>query len=63
MNIRSFGHDALWGSIGGYVGMLIGISVFELPDIIYSGFQFSRYLIRVLDKKLHSKINDAEPSD
>ena len=53
----------MWGSIGGYVGMLLGISVFELPDIILRGFQFSRYLKRVLDKKRHSKTNDVEPSD
>ena len=53
INIRSFGYDAMWGSIGGYVGMVLGISLFQLPNIIYSGFQSLRYVKRLLDKRLH----------
>ena len=33
-NVRSFTTDAMWGSIGGYVGMVLGISFFQLPNLI-----------------------------
>ena len=55
VNIRSFGYDAMWGSIGGYVGMGLGISFFQLPDIIYCGIQFFRNFRRMLHKKQYSK--------
>ena len=43
-NLRSFSYDAMWGSIGGYVGMVLGISLFQLPNVIYAG---SKYLKKV----------------
>ena len=55
VNIRSFGYDAMWGSIGGYVGMVLGISFFQLPDIICCGLQFFRNCRRILHKKHYSK--------
>ena len=55
VSIRSFGYDAMWGSIGGYVGMVLGISFFQLPDIIYCGLQFFRNLRRIVHKKQYSK--------
>ena len=55
VNIRKFGYDAMWGSIGGYVGMVLGISFFQLPDIIYCGLQFFSNLRRIVHKKQYSK--------
>ena len=55
VNIRSFGYDAMWGSIGGYVGMVLGISFFQLPYITYCGLQCFRNFRRMLHKKRYSK--------
>jgi len=30
----------MWGSIGGYVGMVLGISLFQLPNLIYAGIKY-----------------------
>ena len=38
-NVRSFGKASLWGSIGGYVGMILGFSFLQVPDII-SGIMY-----------------------
>ena len=35
-NVRSFGKASLWGSIGGFVGMILGLSFLQVPDIINS---------------------------
>ena len=51
VNIRSFGYDAMWESIGGNVGMGLGISFIQLPGIIYCGIQFFRNVRRILHKK------------
>ena len=32
-NVRSFGKDSLWGNIGGYVGMILGFSLLQLPNL------------------------------
>ena len=45
VNVRSFGFDAMWGNIGGYVGMILGVTLFQLPNIIYSGFHFLKSFI------------------
>jgi len=51
VNIRSFGYDAMWESIAGYVGMGLGISFLQLPCIIYCGIQFFRNFRRILHTK------------
>lgn len=33
-NVRSFGQASLWANIGGYIGMLLGLSLLQVPDII-----------------------------
>ena len=33
-NFRHFEKDDLWASIGGYVGMILGLSFLQLTDII-----------------------------
>ena len=33
-NVRSFGKANLWASIGGYVGMILGFSFLNVPDIV-----------------------------
>ena len=52
VNIRSFGYDAMWGNIGGYVGMVLGISLFQLPDILFNGFQLFKSLKRTLEQRI-----------
>ena len=44
INVRNFGLDSLWANIGGYVGMLLGISCLQLPDLV-------SHLIQYLPKK------------
>ena len=39
-NVRSFGKASLWGSIGGFVGMILGLSLFQLPDIFTGGVDY-----------------------
>ena len=35
-NVRSFGKANLWASIGGYVGMILGFSFLNAPDIVFN---------------------------
>ena len=44
-NVKSFGTVNLWASIGGYIGMILGLSFFQVPDIVSGIFN---YLQRVL---------------
>ena len=34
INTRGFDQESLWGNIGGYVGMVLGYSLLQVPDII-----------------------------
>ena len=46
-NVRSVGKADLWANIGGYVGMVMGISILQLIDIMYdmiTRFQDRYYL-------------------
>ena len=40
INVRSFGRANLWASIGGYVGMILGLSFFQVPDIVFGIFHY-----------------------
>ena len=57
-NVRSFSYDAMWGSIGGYVGMVLGISLFQLPNLIYGGIQS---LKKVTSHHVFSQEETVEP--
>ena len=35
-NVRSVGKANLWASIGGYVGMILGFSFLNAPDIVFN---------------------------
>lgn len=35
-NVRAFGISDLWGDIGGYVGMVLGISIVQLLAILFN---------------------------
>ena len=48
----------MWGSIGGYVGMVLGISLFQLPNLIYAG---SKYLKKVASHRGFSREETVEP--
>ena len=58
VNVRHFSGDAMFGSIGGYIGMILGISFLQLPGIVYYGFEFLKSWNIRQDKI--SKINSAE---
>ena len=39
-NVKSFDTASLWASIGGYVGMILGLSLFHIPDIFTGGVDY-----------------------
>lgn len=57
VNVRSFGFDAMWGSIGGYVGMVLGISLFQLPNLMYNSFHFLKSFKNAVDHNMFLKMN------
>ena len=60
-NVRDFGADSLWANIGGYVGMILGFSLYHAPEVISTIF---RELQTVRTKYLHKKkIKDATQID
>ena len=60
-NVRSFSYDAMWGSIGGYVGMVLGISFFQLPNLVCDAFRSlktcitrsSKGVVEPIENKVH----------
>ena len=46
INVRGFSGYAMFGSIGGYVGMILGISFLQLPGLISSGIEFVDYWMK-----------------
>ena len=51
-NVRSYGADSMLGSIGGYIGMIMGLSIFHLPDIFYD---FKKWWQHFYDKHSHQR--------
>ena len=51
-NVRDFGADSLWANIGGYVGMILGFSLYQAPEVISAIF---RDLQTERTKYLHKK--------
>ena len=41
-NVRSFGIADLWASIGGYIGMVLGFSFLQVPDIVSSIIRYAK---------------------
>ena len=39
-NVRGFGMANLWGDIGGYTGMFMGLSLLQVPDIVSGIFWY-----------------------
>ena len=39
-NVRNFTMGSLWGNIGGYVGMILGFSLLQAPDIARRTVQY-----------------------
>ena len=39
-NVRAFGLTSLCGSIGGYIGMILGLSFLQVPDIVSGIFHY-----------------------
>ena len=39
-NVRSVGTANLWASIGGQIGMIMGLSFFQVPDIVSGIFNY-----------------------
>ena len=48
----------MWGSIGGYVGMVLGISLFQLPNFIYGAM---KSLKEVTNHRVFSEVDEVEP--
>ena len=41
-NVRSFGLISLLANIGGYIGMIVGLSFLQVPDILSGFFNYIR---------------------
>ena len=41
-NVRSFGITNLWAGIGGYVGMILGFSFLQVPDILSNMIRYAK---------------------
>jgi len=41
-NVRSIGIAGLWASIGGYIGMVLGFSLLQVPDIVSSLIRYAK---------------------
>ena len=39
-NREAFGFEAFWSSVGGFIGIFLGYSLMQLPDIVSKGVAF-----------------------
>ena len=63
-NVREFESKILWANIGGYVGMILGISLLQAPTIIEKGYHFLRKkLLKIGVDKEKSSMTVSEKSD
>ena len=46
VNARDFGAESCWSGMGGFVGIFLGYSILQLPDILFSVWQ---WLIKALN--------------
>ena len=51
INTRGFDQGSMWGNIGGYVGMILGFSFLQIPDIFSTLYEY------VLKIKLNSRLS------
>ena len=55
IDIRDLDAHALIGNLGGYVGLLLGFSILQLPDILHNLFKNIRSLCSGDANQLYSK--------
>ena len=36
INVRDFGFESLWSGVGGFVGIFLGYSLLQIPDLLQS---------------------------
>ena len=36
INVRDFGFESFWSGIGGFVGIFLGYSLLQIPDLLHS---------------------------
>ena len=48
-NVKSFGLTSLWANIGGYIGMVLGLSFFQVPDMVSGVVYYIQRKIRCLN--------------
>ena len=41
-NMREFDHTNLWGNIGGFIGMILGMSLLQIPFSLANMYHFLR---------------------
>ena len=49
INVRDFGFESLWSGVGGFVGIFLGYSLLQIPDLLQSLWALSA------DKRLKLK--------
>ena len=59
-NVRNFGKESLCANIGGYVGMILGISFLQVPEMILI---ILRFLQKEKAKHVHIKKNEGDASE
>ena len=35
INVRDFGFESFWSGVGGFVGIFLGYSLLQIPDLLY----------------------------
>ena len=40
LNVKSFNVEALWSSIGGFVGIFLGYSLMQVPELIFNTVRY-----------------------
>jgi hypothetical protein len=44
-NVRDFGMETFWSSIGGFIGIFLGYSLLQIPDLLWTGICWAKRMI------------------
>ena len=50
----------MWGSIGGYVGIFLGVSFFQMPNLIYNTYKLIQKALQARKDKRKTDIESNE---
>ena len=42
VNLKDFGSEALWSSIGAFVGIFLGYSLMQVPELIFEAWKYAK---------------------